>query len=110
MPTKNPAAKPRYDRGRSKRAADLIAVMETQLPQGARFAAARATLAELKALFVPPPVAQVDVCELLAQVPGSLRTKAARIGISKNSVFNLLHGRFTATPATIERIKAAIEP
>ena len=110
MPTKNPSAKPRYDRGRAKRAADLIAVLETQLPQGPRFAAARATLAALKALFVSPPAVDVDVCELLAQVPGSLRTKAARIGISKNSVFNLLHGRFTATPATIERIKAAIEP
>ena len=108
MPTRNTDAKPRHDRGRARMAGLLIAIIEMHLPPGHP---ARKPLDELKGLFQPPVAAGTrDVRKLLDRVPGdSIRTKAARIGISKNTVFNLMHGRFSATPETIQRIKAAIE-
>ena len=89
----------------------MIAVIEQRLRRLAPDHPVREALAELKELFEPPRAARASLDEvraLLDQVPGSLRTKAARIGIHHNSIHNLLHGRFTASPTTIAKIKAAI--
>jgi len=92
----------RPDHGRAALAADLVATLLDQLPAGHP---ARATARELEKLFGRRTT---ELRGLIDRVPGrSLTKKAERIGISKQTLWALWHGKFVASMEILTKIEAA---
>ena len=102
------ATNPRYDRGRVAQATRLIAFLELQLNER-RFAEAQATVGRLKALYIPPLPSNIsEVRAVISRVPGaSMTARAERIGMSKQGLWQIWHGKNNPTPETLALIEEA---
>lgn len=95
-------SKQRPDHGRAARAADLVATLAELLPLGHP---GRPVVRELQNLFA---LDNANIRELLERVPGrSLAQKGERIGISKQALWSIWHGRYRPNREVMARIKAA---
>jgi hypothetical protein len=93
------------DYSRVPSAADLIATLFQQLPENHP---AHGTVRELKKLFAR---STAEVREMVDQVPGAgLAKKAERIGISRQSLWSIWHGKYIPSPDVMALIIAAAEP
>ena len=96
---------PRRDQGRAATAARLIAALATKLSPGHP---ARIELRELQKLYGGNLERLPGIRELIEQVPGkSLTKKAARIGISKGTLWAIWHGKYTPTTMVMTAIERA---
>ena len=94
----------RPDHKRAARAADLVATLAEQLPLGHP---ARDTVRELRQLF---GLRHEDIRDLLERVPGrSMQQKGERLGIPRQTVWAIWHGKYKPGPDVMARIRAAAE-